>query len=87
MAEATAEAFPGIRIAARANREFLGRAGRYVAESGVRQFLDIGTGIPTAPNLHQIVQEVEPSARVVYVDNDLPSDSKVSMYGAVAVKP
>jgi hypothetical protein len=70
MAEATAEAFPGIRIAARANRAFLRRAGRYVAESGVRQFLDIGTGIPTAPNLHQIVQEVEPSARVVYVDND-----------------
>jgi hypothetical protein len=70
MAETTAAAFPGIRIAARVNRAFLGRAGRYVAESGVRQFLDIGTGIPTAPNLHQIVQEVEPSARVVYVDND-----------------
>jgi S-adenosyl methyltransferase len=68
--EAAAAAFPGIRIAARTNRAFLRRAGRFVAEQGVHQFLDIGTGIPTEPNLHRIVQAVEPSARIVYVDND-----------------
>jgi S-adenosyl methyltransferase len=70
MGEAAAAAFPGIRIAARVNRAFLQRAARFVAEQGVHQFLDVGTGIPTEPNLHQIVQSVEPSARVVYVDND-----------------
>jgi hypothetical protein len=70
MGEAAAASFPGIRIAARTNRAFLQRAGRFVAEQGVHQFLDIGTGIPTAPNLHQIVQAVEPSTRIVYVDND-----------------
>src|SRR4051812_242544 len=70
MGDAAAAAFPGIRIAARANRAFLQRAGAFVAGQGVRQFLDVGTGIPTAPNLHQVVQAVEPSARVVYVDND-----------------
>jgi S-adenosyl methyltransferase len=68
--EAAAASFPGIRIAARTNRAFLQRAGRFVVEQGVTQFVDIGTGIPTAPNLHQTVQAVEPSARVVYVDND-----------------
>jgi hypothetical protein len=56
---------------ARANRAFMRRATRTLAEeSGVRQFLDIGTGIPTEPNLHQIAQSVAPDARVVYVDND-----------------
>jgi O-methyltransferase involved in polyketide biosynthesis len=70
MGDAAEAAFPGIRIAARANRAFLQRVGTFVAEQGIRQFLDVGTGIPTAPNLHQIVQAVEPSARVVYVDND-----------------
>ena len=57
--------------AARANRRFMRRATRrLVEESGIRQFLDIGTGIPTEPNLHQIAQRVAPDARVVYVDND-----------------
>ncbi|GGW48083.1 hypothetical protein GCM10010503_26410 [Streptomyces lucensis JCM 4490] len=60
----------GALRAARANRAFMHRATRTLAESGVRQFLDIGTGIPTAPNLHQIAQSVTPGARVVYVDND-----------------
>ncbi|MFF7050338.1 SAM-dependent methyltransferase [Streptomyces griseorubiginosus] len=55
---------------ARANRRFMQRAVRTVAEAGIRQFLDIGTGIPTEPNLHQVAQEVAPSARVVYADND-----------------
>ncbi|WP_405728346.1 SAM-dependent methyltransferase [Streptomyces sp. NBC_00028] len=55
---------------ARANRRFMHRAVRTVAAAGIRQFLDIGTGIPTEPNLHQVAQEVAPDARVVYVDND-----------------
>ncbi|MER6573358.1 SAM-dependent methyltransferase [Streptomyces sp. NPDC001093] len=64
------ELFPGAKDAAWANREFMHRAARFVARQGVDQFLDVGTGIPTEPNLHQVVQEVTPSARVVYVDND-----------------
>ncbi|MGW2963682.1 SAM-dependent methyltransferase [Streptomyces sp. NPDC001220] len=55
---------------ARANRRFMQRAVRAVAESGTRQFLDIGTGIPTEPNLHQVAQGVAPESRVVYADND-----------------
>ncbi|MFE2648118.1 SAM-dependent methyltransferase [Streptomyces nigra] len=55
---------------ARANRRFMHRAVRTVAEAGVRQFLDIGTGIPTEPNLHQVAQGVAPESRVVYADND-----------------
>jgi len=62
---------PSIRVAARENRAFLGRAVRYLAaEAGIRQFLDIGTGLPTANNVHEVAQESAPSARVVYVDND-----------------
>jgi SAM-dependent methyltransferase len=60
----------GALRAARANRAFMQRAARTVAEDGIRQFLDIGTGIPTEPNLHQIAQSVAPDSRVVYVDND-----------------
>jgi hypothetical protein len=56
--------------AARQNREFMHRTVGWVARTGVRQFLDIGTGIPTEPNLHQIVQRIVPTARVVYTDND-----------------
>ncbi|MEU5255259.1 SAM-dependent methyltransferase [Streptomyces longwoodensis] len=55
---------------ARANRRFMQRAVRTVAEAGIRQFLDIGTGIPTEPNLHQVAQSVTPEAAVVYADND-----------------
>ncbi|MFE7170599.1 SAM-dependent methyltransferase [Streptomyces sp. NPDC057616] len=55
---------------ARANRRFMHRAVRTVAEAGVRQFLDIGRGIPTEPNLHRIAQGVAPESRVVYADND-----------------
>ena len=61
---------PLIRPAARANRAFLGRAVRFAAESGIRQFLDIGSGIPTEGNVHEVAQSVEPTARVVYVDID-----------------
>lgn len=55
---------------ARANRRFMHRAVRTAAEAGTRQFLDIGTGIPTEPNLHQVAQGVAPESRVVYADND-----------------
>ena len=62
---------PTIRAAARENRAFLGRAVRYlVAEAGIRQFLDIGTGLPSANNVHEVAQAVVPSCRIVYVDND-----------------
>jgi SAM-dependent methyltransferase len=53
-----------------ANRAFLGRAVRYVAGQGVRQFLDVGAGLPTQENVHQVAQATAPDARVVYVDND-----------------
>ncbi|WP_030798597.1 SAM-dependent methyltransferase [Streptomyces sp. NRRL S-337] len=62
--------FPAALVAARINREFMHRATRFLAESGLRQFLDIGTGIPTPPNLHDIAQGSAPDARVVYTDND-----------------
>lgn len=58
------------KIGARQNRAFMNRATAWLAGEGVGQFLDIGTGIPTAPNLHQIAQEINPAARVVYCDND-----------------
>ncbi|MFC1408780.1 SAM-dependent methyltransferase [Streptacidiphilus sp. N1-12] len=60
----------GGRTAVRANRAFLQRAVRTLAELGIDQFLDIGTGIPTAGNTHQVAQQADPEARVVYVDND-----------------
>ena len=70
-AEETMAAFPGIRLSAQANRAFLRRAVRYLAaEEGVRQFLDIGTGLPSADNTHEVSQAVAPDSRVVYVDND-----------------
>jgi hypothetical protein len=62
---------PGIRFGVRANRAFLRRVVSYLAlEAGVRQFLDIGTGIPTRENTHQVAQAAAPDARIVYVDND-----------------
>lgn len=62
--------FPAIKVAARVNRAFMHRATRLLAQRGVRRFLDIGTGIPTSPNLHEVAQSVRPDAQVVYVDND-----------------
>jgi hypothetical protein len=65
------EAFPAIVENARASRAFLARAIRYLAgEAGIRQFLDIGTGLPTANNTHEVAQAVAPESRIVYVDND-----------------
>ncbi|MFD0273912.1 SAM-dependent methyltransferase [Kitasatospora sp. NPDC127111] len=69
-AERALAANPEFRSTARANRAFLRRAVRHVAGLGLDQFLDIGTGIPTAGNTHEIAQSVDPRARVVYVDND-----------------
>jgi O-methyltransferase involved in polyketide biosynthesis len=63
-------AFPAALVAARANREFMHRSTRYLAQAGLRQFLDVGTGIPTQPNLHEVAQLVAPDARIFYVDND-----------------
>jgi trans-aconitate methyltransferase len=65
------EAYPTILASVRAQREFLGRAVRYLAaETGVRQFLDIGTGLPSADNTHEVAQRAAPEAKIVYVDND-----------------
>ena len=70
-AEQAMQAYPDIVFSVRANRAFLARAVRYLAgEAGIRQFLDIGTGIPTANNTHEVAQAVAPDGRVVYVDND-----------------
>lgn len=70
MADKVEQAVPGIRDAARLNRAFLGRAVRYMVDRGVRQFLDIGSGIPTVGNVHEIAHREDPSCRVVYVDID-----------------
>ena len=64
-------AYPGIVASVRANRAFLARVVRFLAaEAGIRQFLDIGTGIPAANNTHEVAQSVAPGCRVVYVDYD-----------------
>jgi hypothetical protein len=70
-AEEALAIYPEWAFTARANRAFLGRLIRYLAgEAGIRQFLDIGTGIPTAGNTHQVAQAIAPDSRVVYVDHD-----------------
>ncbi|GDY60718.1 hypothetical protein SAV14893_001110 [Streptomyces avermitilis] len=69
--EQVAAMFPVIRDVARADRAFLGRVVRHLtAECGMRQFMDIGTGLPTLDNTHEIAQRIAPDARIVYVDND-----------------
>lgn len=71
VAEKAFAAMPTGRTAARENRAFLGRVVRYLAaEKGIRQFLDIGTGLPTTDNVHEVAQQVAPESRIVYVDND-----------------
>jgi hypothetical protein len=70
-AENTIAAYPGIRLSARANRAFLARTVRHLADAeGIRQFLDIGTGLPTTDNTHEVAQAAAPESRIVYVDND-----------------
>jgi O-methyltransferase involved in polyketide biosynthesis len=71
LGERTLEAYPNLVFSVRANRAFLARAVRFLAaDMGIRQFLDIGTGIPTANNTHEVAQSVAPECRIVYVDND-----------------
>jgi hypothetical protein len=69
-ADQAAAAWPSVPVAARTNRAYMHRAVHELARRGFRQFLDIGTGIPTRPNLHDVAQAVAPEARVVYIDND-----------------
>jgi trans-aconitate methyltransferase len=70
-AEQALAAYPGLRRGVRAQRAFLANVVRYLAgPAGIRQFLDVGTGIPTANNTHEVAQAVAPDARIVYVDND-----------------
>lgn len=68
--DAIEAALPSIRLMAVENRMFLGRAVLYLAEQGIDQYLDIGTGIPAPGNTHEVAQSVQPAARTVYVDND-----------------
>jgi SAM-dependent methyltransferase len=70
LGRAIAAVEPNVRAIARANRAFVGRAVRYLAAAGVRQFLDIGSGIPTQGNVHEVAQHADPGARVAYVDTD-----------------
>jgi hypothetical protein len=70
LAEQINKLMPGVREACRFNRAFLRRAAIFMLDAGIRQFLDIGSGLPTAGNLHEIVQQLDPSCRVVYVDRD-----------------
>ena len=69
-ADAIVERFPEVADVARANRAFLARAVRHVAQQGVSQFIDIGAGLPASPNVHEIAREEQPDARVVYLDRD-----------------
>jgi hypothetical protein len=70
-AEEAAKSWTSVRMASQENRAFLGRTVRYLAgEAGIRQFLDIGTGLPSANNVHEVAQAVAPDSRVAYVDND-----------------
>ncbi|WP_461034045.1 SAM-dependent methyltransferase [Streptomyces mayteni] len=69
-AEAVIRLLPDIRLAARENRSFMHRATRAVVARGVRQIIDIGTGIPTSPNTHEVARSLAPDVRIAYVDND-----------------
>jgi SAM-dependent methyltransferase len=70
VARALAAVEPQVRAIAWANRKFLGRAVRFLSESGIRQFLDIGSGIPTEGSVHEVARQASPAARVVYADID-----------------
>jgi hypothetical protein len=97
MADQVEQAVPGIRAAARLNRAFLAWAVRFMVGQGVRQFLDIGSGIPTVGNVHEIAQGEDPACRVVYVDKDpiavahselmLAGNERAAMVGADMREP
>ena len=76
-------AWPGLRLLAHANRAYLGRAVQWLVRAGIRQFLDIGSGIPTLGNVHEVAQQAAADARVVYVDIDpvAVSHSRVMLAG------
>jgi hypothetical protein len=69
-AEKILEFVPEARFAARASREFLGRAVRFLARAGIRQFIDLGSGLPTQDNVHEVAHAIDPAARVAYIDYD-----------------
>ena len=69
-AELALSVVPFGREVARANRQFMVRAVQFMARGGIDQFIDLGTGLPTKPNVHEVARELLPDARVVYVDND-----------------
>jgi S-adenosyl methyltransferase len=69
-AERVIAAYPQARTLALANRRFLERAVKFLSGQGIRQFIDLGTGLPTSPNVHEVAQGIQQDARVVYVDND-----------------
>lgn len=89
VAAALSDLAPGLRVSVRAGRRFMARVVRCLAaEHGIRQFIDVGAGIPSVPNLHEIAQQEQPSARVVYVDHDpmvLAHDRALLTGGARAV--
>jgi S-adenosyl methyltransferase len=94
VAEQVAAAYPDIRTAVRAQRAFLARAVHFlVTQAGIRQFLDIGTGLPSANNTHQVAQEAAPQSRVVQVHRwrpgagDLDDNRHLAIYAGVARKP
>src|SRR3712207_3439923 len=70
VAEQAEKLMPGAARIAQINRAFLGRAVRYLLDQGISQFLDIGSGIPTVGNVHEVAQQAVPGARVLYVDKD-----------------
>jgi hypothetical protein len=71
LGDRTIEAYPKVVLSVRAGRAFLARAVRFLArDEGIRQFLDVGTGIPSANNTHEVAQRFAPDSRIVYVDND-----------------
>ncbi|MBB5867646.1 O-methyltransferase involved in polyketide biosynthesis [Allocatelliglobosispora scoriae] len=70
MAQRVIATYPALPEVARLNRAFLGRVVRFLSDAGIRQFVDLGSGLPTVGNVHQIVQSIDPGARVVYVDHD-----------------
>jgi hypothetical protein len=88
---------PGVLRTVRANRDFLGRAVRLCAQAGIRRFLDLGSGLPTQDNVHDVAQRVNPDISVVYVDDDpvvcahgqaiLTRDERVSSYRATCAAP
>jgi SAM-dependent methyltransferase len=90
-ADALMARLPDMEFIARANRAFLARAVRYLASVGIRQFVDLGSGLPTVGNVHEIAQGIDASARVVYVDNDPTSvayakDLLVGRHGTAAIR-